>query len=38
MIAIYIKMDQQYDEETNHHANRPMQWKWDAMFAEKIRL
>lgn len=32
----YKKMDLQYDEETNHYANREQQWKWDAFFADKI--
>ncbi len=32
----YKKMDLQYDEETNHYANREQQWKWDAFFESKI--
>lgn len=33
----YKKMDLQYDEETNHSANREQQWKWDALFAATIK-
>lgn len=33
----YKQMDLLYDEESNHHANREQQWKWDAFFANKIK-
>ncbi|MBC7873744.1 MAG: DUF922 domain-containing protein [Ferruginibacter sp.] len=33
----YKKLDLQYDAETNHHINREQQWKWDALFADKIK-
>jgi len=33
----YKKLEVQYDEETNHYANREQQWKWDTFFAEKIK-
>jgi len=33
----YKQMDLQYDAETNHHANRQEQWKWDAFFAANIK-
>lgn len=37
VIDKYKKMDLQYDEETNHYANREQQWKWDAFFESKIK-
>ena len=37
VIAKYVQIEKEYDEETNHFANREQQWKWDAFFAGKIK-